>query len=202
MNPYALLETIKRRRSCRRFIDSPVDPKILMRLVEGGIHAPSASNSQNCRFLIIDDKDEIRELAKQKSPRQLIVKASAIIVVFCDPMQHKHRAEEAHIWQQTWAHNCAAAIQNILLMAAEFGLGACWVGAVDTMNGTRLLNGKRWKELFHQYDIPDRYNIHGLVLLGEPEEKDEDGYAMGDIRHGGKPIKRHPVENYLIGKKK
>lgn len=53
------------RRSCRRFKPEPIGKETLEKLLHATRFAPTATNSQNVRFVLIDDTDAIRELEIQ-----------------------------------------------------------------------------------------------------------------------------------------
>ena len=82
------IEIIKRRRSCRKFIDKAIPKEILEDLLECAVSAPSGFNSQNFRFLLVSDKGEIQKLGAIKRPPALTKSASAWIMVFCDNKAH------------------------------------------------------------------------------------------------------------------
>jgi nitroreductase len=52
----ALLDSIKQRISVRDFIDKPVEREKIMLCIEAARLAPSASNSQPWRFIVVDDR--------------------------------------------------------------------------------------------------------------------------------------------------
>jgi len=194
-----ILDLIKRRRSSRKFINDPITKDILHSLIDCGIHAPSGYNSQNYRFLLIDSKEEIKKLGAIKRPTKLTANASAWIVVFCDTKAHQgFKEKERSIWEKIWYHNCSAAIQNILLAATYYKLASCWISFVKEMNGTRLISNTTYQELFKDYNIPDEYEPHGIILLAHTNETDKDGYPLGDARHGIHDVKRKPFEEYMI----
>ena len=58
--------SIWRRMSVRRFLDKKIPEDVLKKLVEAAIHAPSGSNFQNQRFLIIQDENEIMRIGKSR----------------------------------------------------------------------------------------------------------------------------------------
>ena len=163
--------------------------------------APSSSNSQNQRFLLIDDKSEIQRLGISRSPKRLIQSATACIVVFSNNTVHKYTDLERVLWRGLWTQNCAASIQNMLLMATAQGLGSCWISWRDSFDGSRLLYGSTWREMFTDYDIPNGCSIHGMVLLGWPE-KTQDGFPLGDDRHGGKSVEDRDLNDFLIRRKR
>ena len=63
MTADALLELLATRRSVRRFRDDAPPRELLERLVEAAVTAPSASNKQPWRFVIVTDRARIASLA-------------------------------------------------------------------------------------------------------------------------------------------
>jgi len=59
----AVLETIMTRRSIREFKKTPVPEELLKRVIECGLRAPSAKNSQPWRFHVIRDKETLEKVA-------------------------------------------------------------------------------------------------------------------------------------------
>ena len=175
-------EVIKSRCSTRIFTKEKIDKNIIRKIVEAGIYAPSASNFQNQRFLIIENADEIERIGRSRfvwpykkadqekmksfNPSGIIGNATAIIIVFADSKKNDQRGlGEYYIWESVEIQNCSASIENILLMATSIGIGNCWVSASDKMNYTRLFSGKSWRKLLANYDIPDYYKIQGEQSL-------------------------------------
>lgn len=197
-------EVLLRRRSCRRFAPRARIPSAdIRRLVAAGVNAPSGFNSQNVRFLVVTDVEEVKRLGALKAPRLLTMNASAWIVVFTDQKAHRGYPDSEHvIWSKLWTQNAAAAIQNILLMATALEYGSCWISFVPEMNRTRLTSGLDVRtEMFKDYDVPEHYAVRGLVLVGAPRRLDGAGYPVGDERHGGRVVRRLPVEAYVIGRR-
>lgn len=194
-------EVILNRRSTRWFSDNPIAREDLLDLVEAGVYAPSAANTQNQRFLIINDKDEIERIGRvRRFPYPSGgCNAAAIIVVFIDVTKHPYRAGEYNIWYGTWIQNGAASIENILLLAAAKGIGSCWISAIKNMDNTRLLSGKSWREVFSGYNIPDTLEVQGIVMLGYPHRYNSVGLPCGDTVHQGKPVARKDASFYLVG---
>ena len=190
-------EVIKRRRSCRRMVLSRIPDATLERLVEAGTWAPSGSNHQNIRFILLKTPKRMALLGKLKAPKALVAKASAGILVLADGDVPLKRGEE-DIWRKLWPQNAAAAIQNILLLATAMGLASCWVSFLECMSGTRLTSGKAWRTLLPEYKIPLAMRVMGLVALGQAEDHDDHGFPKGDEKHGGQLVVRRGVNSYLL----
>lgn len=221
INAMAVETAILRRKSVRTFTDKAISQDVLKRLVAAGVAAPSGSNWQNQRFLVITDPGEIIRIGKQRfvwpykganfakvkelHSGGIIGHSTALIVVFADSSENDRRGNgEYHIWQSLEIQNCSASIENILVLATALGLGSCWVSASDAMNYTRMLSGGSWREMFSGYLIPDWYSLQGIIMLGYPKSMDDLGYAKGENMHGAtvwQSTARRPLEYYLIKKK-
>lgn len=224
INPESRSEILKsiltNRRSIRQFTDAQLVPEHLTTILEAGIYAPSGSNSQNQRFLVIEDPEEKNALGKtrfvwpypsaekmrEKKISGLIGGAAGVIVVFADAALNDYRdMGEYYIWETLEIQNCAASIENMLNMATALGIGSCWISASDKMSRTRLLSGKSWANALASYQIPAWYKIQGIVILGYPRaSNDETGYPKGEKKHGASiwaPTARHSLEHYLIKRK-
>ena len=118
------------RRSIRKFKNVVVDMERLGKIIEAGRAAPSAGNLQNWVFIIVDDPGKRKAIAEACFHQDWIQTAPVLIVVCAKPIDAQRyygiRGERLYSIQ-----NCAAAAENMLLMAHDQGLGACWVGAFD-----------------------------------------------------------------------
>lgn len=189
-----VFDAIKTRRSSRWFTDEDISKSDLLDLVDAGIYAPSASNSQNQRFLVVTDKRELERIGGiryvfpykkgyDKFPQGLIGMAKAAIVVFADNTY----VIEKNIWDKMLYQNAAASIQNILLVATSKGIGSCWISATPDMDNTRLLRGKTWRDVFPH--VPDSWGVYGIVILGYPK--------IVETKHAGKTTERKERGYYL-----
>lgn len=67
ITPDELQSVFARRRSCRCFSDEPVNQAQLNALLDAAAAAPTATNSRNVRFMVLDTKSQIEGLAKETS---------------------------------------------------------------------------------------------------------------------------------------
>ena len=203
MTPAAVRDLIKSRRSVRGgFTDEPVSREDLLDLVEAGSWAPSTSNWQNVRFMIVTEPAEIARIGAIRCvwpyrttcpPGGVIGRAKALIVVFVDDeVAQWYRRHNGEIWRQLDPQNAAAAVQNILLLAFAKGLGACWISALETMHRSDCLCGQTWADVWTSYDIPDSYEIFGIVMLGHRTDP-----AVGEKHHHGRAVQRRSPPYYI-----
>jgi nitroreductase/Pyruvate/2-oxoacid:ferredoxin oxidoreductase delta subunit len=64
VSPQALIELMIQRRSCRSYENRAVDPEILEDLAKAGNTAPSGTNSQGWKFLILPERSDVIELGR------------------------------------------------------------------------------------------------------------------------------------------
>ena len=116
MEPKEILDFICRRRSVRRFQKKPVPDEILEVLMKAAMAAPSGNNAQPWEFVIVRDPKIKEEISRVHSWVYMAAEAPAAIVVL---------GNKGSEW---WEDDCAAATENLLLAAANLGLGAVWCG--------------------------------------------------------------------------
>lgn len=118
------------RRSVRRFKNEPVPQATVGRLIDAARWAPSAGNIQPWQFYVVYNDRKKQELAAAALNQRFVSEAPVVIVVCSEPetsaAKYRERGRNLYVIQDT-----AAAVQNILLAAEGYGLGACWVGAFE-----------------------------------------------------------------------
>ena len=145
------LQLIRGRRSVRRFADRPVTDVEIETLLEAARWAPSGLNNQPWRFVVVRDEKLRKKIAGLTKYGKIIENAPVSIAVFLDNDSLYHREKDIQ--------SIGAALQNILLMAHDRGLGAVWLGEI-------LKNAKRVGELL---ELPTRYELMAVVAVGHPD---------------------------------
>ena len=129
------MEAIRARRSVRKYKAEAVPREQIERLSEAAMLAPSAVNSRPWEFVVTDKREILQRLTEAHPASKMLLTASWAIAVCGRPdLQPKH-----NFWQQ----DCAAAAENILLAAADMGLGRAGA-AVTPPNRARAKCRKCW----------------------------------------------------------
>lgn len=123
-----LKEAIKKRRSIRKFADKTVGRDTVKNLLFLANLAPSAGNLQAREFIVIDDEEKKKALAKASYNQHFIAEAP-IVIVFC--ANEKRISPYGRRGKMYCIQDASAAVQNFLLAAVDAGLATCWVGAFD-----------------------------------------------------------------------
>ncbi len=112
---------ILKRRSVRKFKETPVSREMIDKLLEAAMAAPSACNNRPVDFYVITDEEKLQEISM--AGRFTRMKAPLIILV----VGNLKRALPLQL-ADYWIHDAAAASENILIEATALGLGSCWCG--------------------------------------------------------------------------
>jgi len=133
-----LKEAIQQRYSVRSFSDKKVSLDLIYEMIKLANLAPSAGNLQAREFIIVDDFEIKKRMSLAALDQNFIVEAPVNIVV-CTHLgrisSYGRRGRELYCIQGS-----ATAIEHILLLAVDNGLGTCWVGAFHENEVSRILN--------------------------------------------------------------
>jgi nitroreductase len=151
MNEATLLDTIKKRRSIRRYTDQAVTDQQIRQLLEAAMAAPSGSNIQPWEFVVVRDPDLKKQLAQTHTWSSMAADAAVVFVV-CGDERASHN----------WVKDASAATENLLLAATALNLGGVWVGIHP--------HPDREAHLRRVLDIPEGIRVLCLVPVGHPAE--------------------------------
>lgn len=116
-------EAIAARRSIRKYDPRPIEPEKLRQVLEAGRLAPSGSNRQEWKFIVVTDPQLRRQLATACHNQQMVAEAPADLVICATAVS------EMMCSQRSDGVNCSIALSFMMLQATELGLGTCWLGA-------------------------------------------------------------------------
>jgi len=116
-------EAIRMRSSVRGYLPTPVPDDALFRVLEAARLAPSSSNRQEWRFIVVRDEERRRRLAAAAYGQMFIAEAPVVIAaVGTDPQS------TMTCGIPRYAVDVSIAITHMMLAAVEEGLGTCWIG--------------------------------------------------------------------------
>jgi nitroreductase len=173
-----LFEAIKGRRSIRRYKADPVDDKKIEAILEAGRWAPSWSNTQCWRFIVVRDpaiKAEVtKTLLKFKLPDREIdnpainfISAAPVLIVVCaemgksgGPPGRGGGGGEFITDKGDWfMFDTALAVQNMVLAAHALGLGTVIIGTFDAVRAGKVLG------------LPDGFQVVTMFPVGVPDQE-------------------------------
>jgi len=148
------LAFVQRRRSIRQFKPEPVSDEQVETLLRAAMAAPSAGNQQPWAFVVIRDRERL-ERVHDFHPYAGPLRTAALAILVCGDLERQKH-------QGYWVQDCSAAVENLLLAAANMGLGTCWLGVhprPEREAGCRALCA-----------VPDSLVPFALIAVGVPDE--------------------------------
>jgi len=142
------------RHSVRQYRDEAVDPQDLALILQAGMSAPSAVNSQPWEFLVVQDRARLNECATIRKFWGMLTQAPLAILVNADLEGYKGSSKDFFV------QDCSAAAENMLLAATALGYGGVWLGVHPLAEPQEKL-----RELFH---IPQEVLPTVLLSIGKP----------------------------------
>ena len=177
MDDHSFLSLVQKRQSVREYTGKPVEDEKLRRCLEAARLAPSASNSQPWKFIVVNDPELVMKVAKEtigplSTFNNFVPEAPVIIAVVIEKMKVFTKIGASIQDREYPLIDIGIAAEHFCLQAAEEGLGTCMLG---------WFNEKPIKELLK---IPKERRIGLLITLG---------YAPDDYRLREK-IRKKPEE--------
>ena len=128
---------IASRHSIREYASKDVTYKTIGEILDIAKNAPSSSNVQNWRFIIVKDKSKKEKIAKSCLDQLWMSKAPVHIVVCYDERNIKTLFPKEYV--EYSIQNVSIISTLIMLKATELGLGTCWVAVSNQREISSIL---------------------------------------------------------------
>jgi nitroreductase len=183
--PMNTFDAISKRRSIRQFKSDPVPAEMITRCLEAARLAPSGTNVQPWKILVVRSEERRRAIMAAAFGQPLFEKVPVVIVLLGDTQAYRKRfrtgqelidvgvldAEDAKRTLAAYKEmkrsdddtgaivmNCMLAGEHLILEATELGLGTCWVMLF------------RRDQLASELDLPKHLFPVALIPLGYPDQ--------------------------------
>ncbi|MCX6660991.1 MAG: nitroreductase family protein [Euryarchaeota archaeon] len=143
------IDVIKARTSVREYSEKQVEEEKIIYVLECARLAPSSANKQCWRFIVIQNKVTIEQIAKTTIINRWLKTTPVLIVACADPTDSGTVNSIEY-----YTVDVSIALEHIILAATNLGLGTCWVAE---------FNEEKLKELL---EVPKRIRIVALTPLG------------------------------------
>ena len=150
---------IKKRKSIRSFKRKNVNWRRAIDAIEAAIQNPFAGNINNIKYIIIEEKETIKEISKLAE--QVWISESPLLIIICsdDSKLEDLYGERGRIYSKQQA---GAVIQTILLKLTDMKIDSCWVGAYTDEILKQKLN------------IPQHIQVEAIIPIGYSDKKPGD----------------------------
>ena len=172
---------LRSRRSIRTYQDREVEKEKIGKLVNIASYAPTGSNSQQVKWIVINSREKVHAMAG------LIIDLLRYMIKEDHPMAKTYRlADTVKAWEAgldvisrgasalVIAHapkeyplaqvDSANALTFLDLAAPSLGLGTCWAGFF-------MLAAPQWPPLQQALSLPDGHACFGVMMIGYPKYK-------------------------------
>lgn len=172
---------LRSRRSIRTFKEKEIEREKLVRLIDIARYAPTGSNSQQVKWLIVNSREKVHALAgividmvryllKEGDPTAKAYRLDRAVTAWesgedvvsrgAPCMVFSHAPKESPISQV----DCAIAHTFLDLAAPSLGLGVCWAGFF-------MLAAPHWPPLQQALALPEGHACFGAMMIGYPKYK-------------------------------
>lgn len=155
------MEVIKTRRSIRKYLDRPVDDESIVKIIDAGIMAPSGSNTQPWRFIIVKSEEMRKKIAEVSHRQSWMMSAPVFVVCVADLGSRLQDTEgvcadeESSIEEvKQIIRDTAFSMDHMVLAAEEMGIGSCIVAWFRQQDIKPILN------------IPEDKYVVSVITLG------------------------------------
>ncbi|NLT65917.1 MAG: nitroreductase [Acidobacteria bacterium] len=186
-------EAIQKRATIRRWKQKPVEKEKILRVLEAGRRAPSWGNVQPWRYVVVQERAKIEELAKSGAG-QPHISTAPVVVVCCGVTEafsrQKHRDSLKQLIQEGVMDWPDELLDNVVLgsdLFAPYRLGeqAMTIKASEqimisvaymTLEAVNQGLGTCWagaisrNEAHEMLHLPENWFVHDFLLLGYPDE--------------------------------
>jgi nitroreductase len=140
-----VFEAVRTVLAVRSYRDKPVPAEVLRKIVEAGRLTASSMNGQPWHFIVVEQRETLRELGRLSRTGAYIAQAPLAVVVAMEATQFA-------------LSDASRAIQSMILTAWAEGVGSNWVG----FQGLTEVNGL--------LGIPAELEVLAIVPFGYPTE--------------------------------
>ena len=146
-------EVIKTRRSVRSYSEKPIPSDVLDRVLNAARIAPSGSNRQPTRFVLVKEAAARKRLAQLCDEQDFVAEAPVVVAALG---RNIHYNRGGYMGDFAVIVDVSIAVDHLTLAARAEGLGTCWIGSFDNAQIKAFLGA------------PDEYNVVAVTPLGYP----------------------------------
>lgn len=145
-------DAIRSRRNVRDYDRQPIDAPALERILEAARRAPSSRNQQAWDFVVVTERDRLRDLSKVWRYAEHVASSAATVALVAPASSD---ADE----RETFQFDLGQAAMSLMLGAADQGVGSCHAAVADQQLAREVLG------------LPADRECMWLIALGFPADR-------------------------------
>lgn len=170
-----LMDAITHRRSVRTFTDHYVTDEEIKEIIEAARRAPSWANTQVWEFIVVRDRELIRQVTETYSttnPSRGGSTGSSAVILACAKtgVSGCKEGKERTKFHEWFMFDMGMAVQNLCLRAHELGLGTVVVGSMDHDACAKIAL------------LPPGYEVVAAIPVGKPASADKKAPARKELK--------------------
>lgn len=172
---------LRSRRSIRRYKQKPVPSDLITQALSVACCAPTGSNRQSPRWLVINKQEDVKKVAGyvidwmryviQNHPQiAQVFNMEALVTEWDKGIDRITRDAPMLVFAYasndvgSAAADCHTALAYLELALPGFSLGSCWAGYVNYA-------ASQWPALGEMLNLPEKHTGHGALMVGYPKIK-------------------------------
>lgn len=148
---------LRERYSVRKFAKKAIEKEKIDQIIEAGRLAPTAGNHQPQRVLVVES-EEARNKMKECTPCDFDAPILFLVCYDKTAEHHNHFGGDSRPYGRV---DASIVMTHMMLEAQNLGMGSVWVGLFNP------------DELERQFDIPNEFEILGILPVGYPATDSE-----------------------------
>ena len=145
-------DALRSRRNVRAYEDTTIPDDHLARLLEAGRRTPSSMNQQAWDFVLVTDRERLRELSRAWRYAEHVATSAATIVLVIPASESRH--ERDTLW-----YDVGQVTMSIMLAASDLGIGSGHASVGDQALVRQVLG------------VPEDRECAMFIALGYPADR-------------------------------
>lgn len=155
MESFATL--IANRRSTRKFTDQLLSPEQVELILKAALMAPASKRSNPWQFVVVEDKEMLKTLARSKANGSSFLEGCALaIVVLANVME-----------SEVWIEDASIASIYMQLQAEDLGLGSCWCQIRNRQTEDEMDSSQYVRNVLN---IPYQLEVLSIIGIGYKDQ--------------------------------
>lgn len=140
-------DAIRKRISVREYSDKLIEREKLEKIADAGRLAPTARGEEPWEFIVVTEREKLREISCITDHGKFLAGAASAIVVFCRDTKY-------------YLEDGCAAVENMLVAAADLGISSCWIAG----------DKKPYcSDIARALSVPEGFKLISILSLGYPK---------------------------------
>ena len=190
-NSSSVAQVLAARRSCRNYKTTPIDPKILEKLIDQARRTPTAGNSQGVEFLVLNGEKEVAAYwnttldkdRRDNFPWPGLLLAPVLVIPYGMPERYLSRYQEIDkkksglgesidAWPiPYWIVDASSASTALQLLVVESGMACCFFGQFE-----------KEEKVSQRFSVPREARAIGTIAIGWAAEDERSSISVARTR--------------------